>query len=114
MQIADLNGDGQIDFYEFVKAFSDKFSSETKSPKQNQITIIKKKLTPQVLKQLKRSFMEIDANNDRVISPSELKTFLQSQNINLSYAEINYIVSQADLNHDGHIDFYEFVNAFSN
>jgi hypothetical protein len=36
--------------------------------------------------------MEIDANNDRVISPSELKTFLQSQNINLSYAEINYIV----------------------
>lgn len=76
MQIADLNGDGQIDFYEFVKTFSDKFSSETKSPKQNQIVIIKKKLTPQVLKQLKRSFMEIDANNDRVISPSELKTFL--------------------------------------
>jgi Ca2+-binding EF-hand superfamily protein len=35
MQIADLNGDGQIDFYEFVKTFSDKFSSETKSPKQN-------------------------------------------------------------------------------
>lgn len=93
MQVADLNGDGQIDFYKFVKAFSDKFTSEVKSPKQNQIVVIKKKLTPQVLKQLKRSFMEIDANNDRMISPSELKTFLQRQNINLNYAEINYIVS---------------------
>ena len=46
MQVADLNGDGQIDFYEFVKAFSDKFISEVKSPKQNQIVVIKKKLTP--------------------------------------------------------------------
>ncbi len=25
MRVADLNGDGQIDFYEFLKAFSDKF-----------------------------------------------------------------------------------------
>ena len=57
--------------------------------------------------------MEIDFNGDRLISPSELKTFLQSQNINLSYTEINFLVSQADLNNDGHIDFFEFVNSFS-
>lgn len=40
--------------------------------------MVKKKLTPQVLKQLRRQFMEIDMNGDRLISPSELKTFLQS------------------------------------
>ena len=54
---------------------------------------MKTKLTPQVLKNLRRTFNEIDINHNGLISPSELKTFLQSQNINLSFNEINNIVS---------------------
>jgi Ca2+-binding EF-hand superfamily protein len=35
MQVADLNGDGEIDFYEFVKAFSSQLPKVQESPKQS-------------------------------------------------------------------------------
>ena len=34
--------------------------------------------------------------------------------MNLSMQEIDYLVEIADINGDGQIDFYEFVNAFVN
>ena len=44
----------------------------------------------------------------------ELKKFFQSKKINLNYNEIDYLIAIADIDGDGQINFYEFVNAFAN
>ena len=31
----------------------------------------------------------------------------------LTFNEINYIISQADINGDGYLNFHEFIRAFS-
>lgn len=53
---------------------------------------------------MKKAFNQIDSNGNGLISPLELKRFLQSKNVFLNMKEINYIMQIADRNGDGQID----------
>ena len=83
--IADIDGDGQINFYEFVTAFANQFSEV--NPNQ-----LRQKFPIQTLNELKKTFNQIDRNRNGLISPLELKQFLWSKNIYLNINEINYIM----------------------
>ena len=54
-------------------------------------------------------FSIVDANSDGVLQPDELKKLLQLCGFALSAKEIAQFVSEADTNHDGVIEYSEFV-----
>ena len=54
-------------------------------------------------------FSIADANGDGVLQPDELKTLLGLCGFALSAEEIAQFVSEADTNHDGVIEYDEFV-----
>ena len=54
-------------------------------------------------------FSIADANGDGVLQPDELKKLLQLYGFALSAEEIAQFVSEADTNHDGVIEYNEFV-----
>ena len=54
-------------------------------------------------------FAIADANGDGVLQPDELKKLLQLCGFALSAEEIAQFVSEADTNHDGVIEYSEFV-----
>jgi len=67
--IADIDGDGEINFYEFVTAFSNQYNEI--NPNQ-----LRQKFPAHTLNELKKTFNQIDRNGNGQISPLELKQFL--------------------------------------
>ena len=53
----------------------------------------------------------MDANKDGVVTKDELKTLLASLGENVTEDVINEMISIADENGDGKVDFTEFVKA---
>jgi EF-hand domain pair len=55
--------------------------------------------------------MEIDSNNDGVISFTELRRFMQDQELELSDMDVRVMMEEADENHDDGICLEEFIYA---
>jgi Ca2+-binding EF-hand superfamily protein len=56
-----------------------------------------------------KDFALIDADNDGKITKLELKNYLESLKIPFTTSELDEMVNAADLNHDGVIDYQEFI-----
>ena len=87
---SDQNGDGVIDFEEFVSACIDR----------------------QVLsniQSIKRAFSILDVNKDGKISLDDVNDLFSSYGGTVDYAELwDQLLAEADTNHDGAISYEEF------
>jgi len=86
----DLDGNGVIDFIEFLEMVA--------------------KMTQDVDETIKEAFFIFDADGSGSISTDEFREVMTSQGAMLSSSECNEIISEADRDGDGEIDLEEFVN----
>lgn len=61
--------------------------------------------------QLRRIFVEADTDNSGYLSTKEFKVLLKHADLGLTKHQIRLLMSEADENDDGHIDYNEFMNA---
>ncbi|GLI64986.1 hypothetical protein VaNZ11_008411 [Volvox africanus] len=91
IQEADVNGDGMIDYEEFLAA-----------------TINRSKLEREEL--LKQAFAKFDENGDGQITRQELFNALSDPALGVDPKEIDEIIDQVDQDGNGTIDYVEFVS----
>jgi len=88
----DSDGSGSIDYTEFLAAAIDKQVYQERDVMWN-------------------AFRTFDLDGNGKIEPHELKQIMESNNnVNLSDAKVKALVTEADKNGDGKIDFEEFMN----
>jgi len=86
----DLDGNGVIDFIEFLEMVA--------------------KMTQDVDETIKEAFFIFDADGSGSISTDEFREVMTSQGAKLSSSECNEIINEADADGDGEINLEEFVN----
>jgi calmodulin len=90
----DTDGDGTIDFDEFVTMMARKM-----------------KCAPNTEEEMREVFHLFDEDNSGSISSSELRHLLKTLGGGLSQGDVNEIVKAIDINGDGEIDYEEFITA---
>jgi calmodulin len=128
VEMADLNGDGTIDYDEFVPTMINLLNE---APSAGAYSGVKAALRgasriddeddadgpldfdefddEQQERYFKRLFQIGDVNGDGVLEPYEVKRLLQICGFPLDDDTIDEVVELADLNHDGVIEYEEFV-----
>ncbi|XP_046385332.1 neo-calmodulin-like [Ischnura elegans] len=94
----DIDGDGSFSFDEFVEIVSNMGTAADKTADEEE-------------KELRDAFRVFDKHNRGYISASDLRAVLQCLGEDLSEEEIEDMIKEVDVDGDGRIDFYEFVNA---
>lgn len=87
----DINGDGEIDFGEFVGLMSRQIIDHDTE------------------EELREAFKIFDKNEDGFISPSELRLVMVNLGEKLTDEEIDDMIREADFDNDGVINYEEFV-----
>merc|ERR1712156_285363 len=87
----DLDGNQVVDFNEFLLMMGHTSTDTDKTA------------------ELKQVFAIFDKNGDGYISKSEMKAAMKKMDENFTDAEIETIISDADLDDDGEANFHEFV-----
>ncbi|KAJ4465041.1 calmodulin-like protein [Lentinula edodes] len=88
----DVDGNGTIDFKEFLSMMEKKFK-DTDSEEE-----------------IRQAFQVFDKNGDGTISAKELKAVMESLGEKLSDKEVDAMIQEADQDGDGCINYQEFVN----
>jgi Ca2+-binding protein (EF-Hand superfamily) len=88
----DLNGDGYVDFEEFVNMMTKKPVDEI-----------------EMMMELRKTFRLFDKNGDGQISVQELRESLWSLGEEISEEEAREMIQEADVDGDGYINFEEFA-----
>jgi calmodulin len=92
----DANGDGTIDFPEFLNLMAKKMQdTDTEDD-------------------LKEAFKVFDKDNDGYISAAELRHVLTNIGEKLSDEEVDEMIREADIDGDGQINYEEFVKMMIN
>lgn len=86
----DKNGDGQIDFEEFLKMMSDRVASRNRDF------------------ELKEAFNVFDQDSDGYITSVELSTVMRTLGEQIDKETIDLMIEGVDRDDDGEIDFNEF------
>ncbi|XP_030760527.1 neo-calmodulin-like isoform X1 [Sitophilus oryzae] len=102
LQEIDIDGDGNVSFEEFIdiawSAGAGTGSDQLLSREEEE-------------KELRDAFRVFDKHNRGYITSSDLRAVLQCLGEDLSEEEIEDMIKEVDVDGDGRIDFYEFVNA---
>lgn len=106
----DVDGDGNVSFEEFVDiAWSAGNMGESADGIDGEIDPAR--TLEQEERELRDAFRVFDKHNRGYISASDLRAVLQCLGEDLSEEEIEDMIKEVDVDGDGRIDFYEFVNA---
>jgi len=92
----DVDGNGTIDFQEFVAMMT----KHMKSPHDEE-------------RELRDSFRVFDKNGDGFISAAELRQVMATLGEHLSEEEIREMITEADVDGDGRVNYEEFVSMMS-
>jgi len=92
----DKDGNGEIDFPEFLSMMAKKFR-DTDSEEE-----------------IRQAFQVFDKDGNGYISATELKAVMESLGEKLSDKEVDAMIKEADLDGDGGINYQEFVNVSGN
>jgi Ca2+-binding EF-hand superfamily protein len=111
VKLVDMNGDGQIDFHEFVLAMFHYLPHEPPTATTQQP--INKTTSNHVFndkddEEIMACFKFFDKDHDGRISEKELEQVMTRLDTNISPKEIKDMMSMADINRDGFVDFDEF------
>ncbi|GMH05742.1 hypothetical protein Nepgr_007582 [Nepenthes gracilis] len=90
MEAADVDGDGSIDYIEFITATMHRYRLETEE-------------------HLSRAFQYFDKDNSGFITSDELEVAMKEYGI-ADDATIKEIISEVDIDNDGRINYEEFCN----
>ncbi|XP_060533146.1 neo-calmodulin-like isoform X2 [Cylas formicarius] len=101
LQEVDIDGDGNVSFEEFLDIA---WSAAGSDPDQ----ILSRE---EEEKELRDAFRVFDKHNRGYITASDLRAVIQCLGEDLSEEEIEDMIKEVDVDGDGRIDFYEFVNA---
>ncbi|CAI4229708.1 unnamed protein product [Auanema sp. JU1783] len=96
IQQADTDGNGCIDIDEFLNVLRKQF------------------VDPKEEKELRQVFNVFDKNQDGLISLDDLVYVMMSLGEKLTEAEAKDMIKEGDLDHDGMIDFQEFIMLIKN
>ncbi|XP_017771638.1 PREDICTED: neo-calmodulin-like [Nicrophorus vespilloides] len=100
LQEVDADGDGNVSFEEFMDiAWSASGGADAAIQPGDEE------------KELRDAFRVFDKHNRGYITASDLRAVLQCLGEDLSEEEIEDMIKEVDVDGDGRIDFYEFVNA---
>jgi calmodulin len=102
LQEVDVDGDGNVSFEEFVDIA---WSAGAGSDPDHVLSREEEE------KELRDAFRVFDKHNRGYITASDLRAVLQCLGEDLSEEEIEDMIKEVDVDGDGRIDFYEFVNA---
>ncbi|KAJ8916561.1 hypothetical protein NQ315_000205 [Exocentrus adspersus] len=102
LQEVDIDGDGNVSFEEFVDIA---WSAGAGADPDHVLSREEEE------KELRDAFRVFDKHNRGYITASDLRAVLQCLGEDLSEEEIEDMIKEVDVDGDGRIDFYEFVNA---
>ncbi|XP_019874969.2 neo-calmodulin-like isoform X2 [Aethina tumida] len=102
LQEVDVDGDGNVSFEEFVDIA---WSAGAGADPDHVLSREEEE------KELRDAFRVFDKHNRGYITASDLRAVLQCLGEDLSEEEIEDMIKEVDVDGDGRIDFYEFVNA---
>jgi hypothetical protein len=66
-------------------------------------------LRPDQVQEITTAFMEFDGNRNGAITASEMKECLRRSNIQFQDAEVDRVIANMDLNHDGNVTYDEYM-----
>ncbi|XP_078160647.1 calmodulin-like 11 [Carex rostrata] len=90
----DIDGNGTIEFHEFISLMSRKLM-ETET---------------EMDEEMKEAFKVFDKDQNGLISPTELRNVMMNLGEKLSDEEVAQMISEADLDGDGYVNYNEFVH----
>jgi Ca2+-binding EF-hand superfamily protein len=120
---ADVNGDGWIDYLEYVSTMVQIIQSQQARNRQQQRTwedeararaaatefILQGVSRDWLERSILKMFMQADLNNNGTLDTAEFVTCLRSCDLGLSRKEITWLMSEVDVNQDGVVSYQEFV-----
>lgn len=108
----DTNGDGYLQYTEFVDWISDKSTHQDSGAKLGVMMSNEQQATASedFKRKLRGKFARLDKNGDGVLNFTEVYDFLRKRYPGTELPDLRFLFDCSDKSHDGKVDFYELLD----